>query len=261
LARVLSALVLVPLVLAGIWLAPRELLVAILCGVLLLGFVEYAKLAAASGLDIAKGVAGTAALATCVAFALPDGPVAVALVAVFAAIGVVAVGRWQPGPNVLGSVAGTLFPSLYLGLPLGLMASIRSDYGREGLLLMLVTVWVSDSAQYYSGRMFGRHLLSPTISPKKTVEGAVGGFVFGAAFFTIVGHWWLPGVPTLWLAGLGLVLVGLGIAGDLFESLLKRSAGVKDSSTLIPGHGGVLDRIDALLFVAPGYSLILRLIN
>ena len=260
-ARVLSALVLIPVVLAGIWLAPHWLFVALLGAVLVLAFVEYAQLSAASGLDIPKGVAGAAALGTCVAFASPEGLIAVPLMAVFVAVGVVAVGRWQPGPKVLGSVAATLFPSIYLGMPIGSMAAIRAEYDREGLLLMLVTVWISDTAQFYAGRLFGHRLLSPTISPKKTVEGAIGGFVFGTSAFAILGQWWLPGVHVGWLVGLGAVLVGLGIAGDLFESLLKRSAGVKDSSALIPGHGGVLDRIDALLFVAPGYYLILRLIT
>ncbi len=260
-ARVLSALVLIPLVLAGIWFAPHWWFVLMLGAVLVLGLLEYVHLSTASGLDVPLSLAGTAALATCVAFASPAGLTGVAISAALVAVGVVAVGRWQPGPHVLGSVAATLFPALYLGLPLGTMAAIRADYGREGLLLMLVTVWVSDTAQSYSGRLFGRRLMSPTISPKKTVEGAVGGFVFGTGVLAILGHWWLPGIAIPWRVGLGALLVALGIAGDLFESLLKRSAGVKDSSTLIPGHGGVLDRIDALLFVAPGYYLILGLIG
>ena len=115
----------------------------------------------------------------------------------------------------------------------------------------MLTVVMSDTAQYYSGRTFGRTPLAPRISPKKTIEGAAGGFVFGTAIFIIAGAWWVPGMPVLFRAGLGLAIVALGIAGDLFESMLKRSAGVKDSSALIPGHGGVLDRIDALLFAAP----------
>ena len=123
---------------------------------------------------------------------------------------------------------------------------------------LMTTVMVSDTAQYYSGRAFGRHLLAPSISPKKTIEGAAGGFVVGTAFFVGVGAWWLPSMAIGVRLGLGLALVALGIAGDLFESMLKRSAGVKDSSTLIPGHGGVLDRIDALLFAAPVYYIVLR---
>jgi len=122
-------------------------------------------------------------------------------------------------------------------------------------------VWISDTAQYYVGSTFGRRRLAPTISPKKSVEGAVGGFVAGVAAMVGIGRVWLPLVSLPVLAAAGAALVALGIAGDLFESLLKRSANVKDSSALIPGHGGVLDRIDALLFVIPGYYLMLVLLT
>ena len=122
----------------------------------------------------------------------------------------------------------------------------------------MLTVIVSDTAQYYTGRAFGRRPLAPAISPKKTVEGAVGGFVFGAALLAVVGAWWLPARADRACARCSAsTVVALGIAGDLFESMLKRSAGVKDSSALIPGHGGVLDRIDALLFAAPVYYIVL----
>jgi phosphatidate cytidylyltransferase len=117
---------------------------------------------------------------------------------------------------------------------------------------------VSDTGQYYTGRAFGKRLLAPAISPKKTIEGAAGGFVFGTAVMAIAGAWWLPSMPPAMRMVLGATIVALGIAGDLFESMLKRSASVKDSSGLIPGHGGVLDRIDALLFAAPIYYLVLK---
>ena len=121
----------------------------------------------------------------------------------------------------------------------------------------MLTVIVSDTAQYYTGRLLGRRLLAPAISPKKTIEGAVGGFVFGALFFTASAHGGcLASVGRPCRAGHRVV--ALGIAGDLFESMLKRSAGVKDSSALIPGHGGILDRIDALLFAAPFFYIVLK---
>src|SRR5439155_19123548 len=111
--------------------------------------------------------------------------------------------------------------------------------------LLMLTVMVSDTEHYYTGRAFGRRPLAAAISPKKTVEGAVGGFLCGALTVAALGAWWLPAMPVAVRVLLGLAIVALGIAGDLFESMLKRSAGVKDSSTLIPGHGGILDRIDA----------------
>jgi hypothetical protein len=91
---------------------------------------------------------------------------------------------WSGGRDALGSAAASLFPSLYLGLPIGAMIAIRELHGREALFLLMVTVMVSDTAQYYSGRAFGRRLLAPSISPKKTIAGAVGGFVFGPS------SWW-----------------------------------------------------------------------
>jgi phosphatidate cytidylyltransferase len=125
----------------------------------------------------------------------------------------------------------------------------------------MLTVIVSDIAQYYTGRTLGRRLLAPAISPKKTVEGAIGGLVFGTAVFAVAGVWWLPIVPAIARVGMGMGIVAVGIAGDLFESMLKRSANVKDSSAIIPGHGGVLDRIDALLFAAPFFYVVGNLIR
>ena len=124
--------------------------------------------------------------------------------------------------------------------------------------MLLVVIVVSDSAQYYTGRAFGRRPLAPAISPKKTVEGAIGGMVFGTAAMILVGRLAFAASPLGLLALLGAAIVALGIVGDLFESLLKRSAGVKDSSALIPGHGGVLDRIDSWLFAAPAYYVFVR---
>jgi phosphatidate cytidylyltransferase len=148
---------------------------------------------------------------------------------------------------------------MYLGVPLGALAAIHGAAGREGVLALVATVAASDTSQFYSGRAFGRRPLAPTISPKKTIEGAIGGFLLAPLALVAIAQWWLPRVPplTAWAVGVGVVLAG--IAGDLFESALKRAAGVKDSGTLIPGHGGVLDRIDALLFATPVFYLLVWL--
>ena len=174
---------------------------------------------------------------------------------------IVALAAWRGGSDALASVSASLFPSLYLAIPIGAVVAIRESGGAPVLSLLMLTVIVSDTAQYYTGRLVGRRLLAPTISPKKTIEGAIGGIVFGTAVFVFVGAWWLPSVPVIARVALGAAIVAVGIAGDLFESMLKRSAGVKDSSTIIPGHGGVLDRIDALLFAAPFYYLVGRFIR
>src|SRR5206468_3985986 len=130
--------------------------------------------------------------------------------------------------------------------------------GPSVLFLLMLTVIVSDTSQYYTGRLFGRRPLAPAVSPKKTIEGAVGGLIFGTALFAVVGAWWLPAMPLAFRLLLGLTLGALGDPGGLFGSMLTRRVGVKDSSTLIPGHGGILDRIDALLLAAPVYYIVLK---
>jgi phosphatidate cytidylyltransferase len=256
--RILSALVLIPLVVGAIWFLPPLGLLAVAEIVLWLAFFEYARLARALGVAIPVAVAGCAAAATCIAVAWPGSSADAVLMAAVLVTAALSVSAARTGVDVLAQVVTALFASLYLGLPLGALVAVRSLVSREAVLLLLVTVIVSDSAQFYCGSAFGRHRLAPVISPKKTVEGAAGGFVGGALAIAIVGRWWLPTLGVGWRVGLGVVVVASGILGDLFESQIKRTAGVKDSSALIPGHGGVLDRIDALLFAAPAYYLFLR---
>jgi phosphatidate cytidylyltransferase len=160
--------------------------------------------------------------------------------------------------HAIQDASAGLFAAVYIGMPLGMLTAVHARLGWRATLLLVGTVVISDSAQYYSGRLLGRTPLAPSISPKKTVEGAVGGLIFGAAFMTIVGAKVLPFTAVGPLLGLGVFVVAVGICGDLFESRLKRTAGIKDSSSLIPGHGGVLDRIDALLFAAAPFYLFVR---
>jgi phosphatidate cytidylyltransferase len=264
--RVLSGTALLLLVLGAVWLVPPLAFLAIAELLLLLALVEYRQLAAASGLDLPVAPCYAAAMLMCLVFAqVPFGRDALAapaidlvLVTAIVALGVLTMSQWHGDRDALARVGVAVFPSLYLGLPIGTIVSIRESRGAAALLLLMLTVIVSDTAQYYTGRLMGRRPLAPEVSPKKTIEGAVGGFLFGGAFFVIAGAWWLPGVPIGLRALLAMAVVALGIAGDLFESMLRRSAGVKDSSSLIPGHGGVLDRVDALLFAAPVYYLVLK---
>lgn len=178
-----------------------------------------------------------------------------------------ALGLWLALLLSLAIVAGTVlfggqetphaaagaFSVVYIGVPLGMLLIIHANYGLEKTLLLMAAVVVSDSMQFYTGRLLGRRPLAPTVSPKKTIEGALGGVVFGALFMVMAGRYVFEDAGVVPLALLGLSLVVLGIIGDLFESRLKRQAGVKDSGALIPGHGGVLDRIDALLFAIPAF--------
>jgi len=262
--RVLSGAVLLLLAIGLVWFAPARVFFVAAEVLLIVAFVEYAALARASDLPVPRLPAGAAAALTGAAFArvtrgdISWAPLDVVLLSAFVVLGALTIAQWREGRNALGLASASMFPSLYLGLPIGAMIAIREAHGREALFLLMLTVFVSDTAQYYSGRAFGRRALAARISPKKTIEGAAGGFLFGGVFMMIVGAWWLPVVPPAMRAVLGVLVVALGITGDLFESMLKRSAGVKDSSALIPGHGGVLDRIDALLFAAPVYYIVLH---
>jgi phosphatidate cytidylyltransferase len=256
--RVLSATILAALVLGVVLFLPPNatLLVAVLASAV--AFAEYADLAAAQGARIPIIVSGAAVAASCVAVGGNELPLDLVLLVALIILGGLAVAGNEPGPGVLRDTAASLFPVVYIGMPLGTVAGIRLFAGREAIILLLATIVVSDSAQYYTGRALGRRLLAPAISPKKTIEGAIGGLVLGTAAMMVGGFWVFRGVNLAFLLLASLAVVLSGMIGDLFESLLKRSAGVKDSSTLIPGHGGVLDRIDSWLFAGPVYYVFAR---
>jgi phosphatidate cytidylyltransferase len=177
--------------------------------------------------------------------------------------------------GVLGSYLTTLkqYPSqvrtqidgLWPAMPLLALVALHQSHLSGSLwqianpvLLVLLPVWAGDIAAIYAGRAFGKHPLAPSISPKKTWEGAIANFVACATTGALVGLWMRLGLDV----GLacGVVAGTFGQAGDLFESLVKRRAGIKDSGSLLPGHGGIMDRIDSILFVAPAVALILALV-
>jgi phosphatidate cytidylyltransferase len=247
--------------LAAIWYAPPAVFLLVLGAILVAACIELTGLMSGAGVRMSPYAATAGALAAGVAVAGPGAQTGFLLIGTMLVLFIVVLATREPAPDVPAAAAAAVFPVIYLAVPIALTAVIRDGWGREALLLGLLVVWISDTAQFYVGSTLGRHRLAPLVSPKKSVEGAVGGFVAGIAAMAVGGRFWLPAVSLPVLAAAGAALVALGIAGDLFESLLKRSANVKDSSALIPGHGGVLDRIDALLFVIPGYYLILALLT
>jgi phosphatidate cytidylyltransferase len=250
--RVLSGVVLAAAALAAIVFLPDVGLRILACLVAALAAHEYLRLVGSSegqigGVVIFTWLVSAGSLAT-----LAWIP-AVALL--FAGVNIL-YSRSTFSSAVLGA-----FAIVYISAPLGLLAALHIGHGWRATLLLIATVVVSDSLQYYTGRAFGRRPLAPTISPKKTIEGAVVGVLAGTLFMVVAGRVVFPERPWPWLAALGFVLVVLGILGDLFESRLKREAQVKDSSSLIPGHGGVLDRIDALLFASPAFAMALGVVQ
>ena len=259
--RVLSALVLLPIVVGAVWFLPPVATLVLALAAAALAFVEYAAIAAALDTHIPRIVSGGAVLATCAALGSASIPLDVVLLTAVITIGALAVGGGHPSPAVLRDAAAAILPILYIGLPLGALAAVRAIGGREALLLLMGTIVISDSAQYYTGRALGRRPLAPAISPKKTLEGAIGGMVIGTLAFVAGARMIFPARSMLVGVLTGASIAALGIVGDLFESLLKRSAGVKDSGTLIPGHGGVLDRIDSWLFAAPVYYVFVRYVQ
>ena len=252
--RLVTGAVLAAAVVAAILFLPVWALTLIAMAFAALATHEYLRIVGTRG-EIRHVVAIAATLLTCSGTAQQASvdPVIVVLAALgWVAIEVLGAGR------PIHEVAADLVAPLYIGVPLGMLVAVHVMEGPAATLLIVALVIVSDSAQYYSGRAFGRHPLAPAISPKKTIEGAVGGLLFGTLLVALVGSRVFPDATRGSLIALGAAGVALGVCGDLFESRLKRAAGVKDSSSLIPGHGGVLDRIDALLFVAPAFYVYVR---
>ncbi len=164
--------------------------------------------------------------------------------------------------GVTVSIGVTLLGILWIGIPLAHAVLLRDlpHHGAALLVDVLVGTFVTDTAAYATGRMFGSHKIAPSISPNKTIEGLVGGFVIGTMGF------WFAGLYQNWLTGADALIIGAAVAaaapvGDLFESMLKRDLGTKDTGTLFGPHGGILDRLDAVFFtVVVGYYLAVALV-
>jgi phosphatidate cytidylyltransferase len=261
--RARSAAILVPPLLIALWLGGVWIALVVAIAVVLAGREAFKLLTQAGHASLP--VLGVV-LAVIVALGdsvkqLPGGSGLL-----LAGLGVVLVGigaltRLDPREGV-AVFATTTFGALYVGL-LGFVARLGSTGSpidpasplgglggdRAWILALVLVVWAFDTFAYFAGRRFGRHPFMAHISPSKTMEGVAGGAVaaglVGALLVSLLGHSWLAGL------GFGLLVGAAAQAGDLVESMLKRAAGVKESGTLIPGHGGLLDRVDSFLFAAP----------
>jgi phosphatidate cytidylyltransferase len=267
LTRVVTAAVLIPAVVAVVWWGSTGLVAALTGLVTLLALLEFFTLAARAGLYGCRIWTCLCALAllfdqaaaarqsdTPDVFQLYADHVTTELVAFVFVLGVAVTVLTSRRPLVeaLPSIGVSAAGLLFVAYPLSFIVRLHGtggDLGPKSVLFLLVVVWVGDTAAYFVGRAVGRHLMAPKLSPKKTWEGAVANLVasllVGLAFFLWT-RFWLS--QALILAGLVSVV---GQVGDLLESAYKRSASVKDSGAIVPGHGGVLDRIDALILAAP----------
>lgn len=168
------------------------------------------------------------------------------------ALGVRALFQFKNDQQVALQVAGHLQGMVYIGIPLALIVLIRNgDMGNVWIFSLLIIIFAGDTAAYYSGSHFGKNKLCPWVSPNKTIEGALGGLAANIAVGIVLNLFFFNGVSWLPLLAMCVLMGAVGQVGDLFESVLKRRAGMKDSGNILPGHGGILDRIDALLFAAP----------
>ena len=276
--RFLAALVMGPLAIAAVLFLPTPWMMVLAAAMFLAGLWEWFRLAEVED-SLTRGVLLLANLLLMVALAWGSRTVRGGSMALFHLMTVIGVAWWvlaalwlrfpgfgsdhQTWARAFKLAAGTLavVPAWCA------LAAIHGDPVSAGsvggiprnhlwLLAALMMVWMADTGAYFAGRKFGRHKLSPRISPNKTVEGLVGGLlaalVVGLVFAALAGA---SAAEMPWVALTAILTVGASVIGDLFESLLKRHAGVKDSSALIPGHGGMLDRIDSVLAALPVFAL------
>jgi phosphatidate cytidylyltransferase len=265
--RVITAAVALPLLIACILYPPLKLLfVALAAAALVIALYEFWFLARRVGAkpDIVVGYAATAALF--VGFILDAEPLWFVLCVVLLTAGalVAEMLRGTPFDKMIVSVGSTVLGVLYVVLLGGHLISLRLSFPQPALdhpnsfsisthLLsyFFLVLMGSDTGAYYTGRALGRHKLAPQVSPGKTWEGAFGGMAASLLLAALSRYWFFPEISLAAALALAAVMNVLGVVGDLTESALKRSAKAKDAAQILPGHGGLLDRLDSLLFNAP----------
>jgi phosphatidate cytidylyltransferase len=269
--RLMSAAILVPVVVLVFWFGDIWLRLGITV-VAVIAAWEASRLARGAGLPAMTGIAVTAPILAALAFdtifvsggfeygwiLIPSG-----LALWFSGAAIAALLRHEPAEG-LRALAGTVLAGFYASLltlaigisnfqttvVLGANTFQTQNIGRDWLLVLVLSVWALDSAAYVVGKYFPRGHFFNHISPNKTWSGAIGGTLAAVVVCAILGSY-LRAFDPLWGAVLGLAIAVAAQAGDLTESMFKRAAGVKDSSNLIPGHGGILDRVDSFLLAAP----------
>ena len=255
--RVLSAVVALPPLILLIRLGPSLYFSILIAAAAALGAWEFFRIAQAPGKP-AAWILGSA-LAAGLAFGgqlepqlLPVMIVWAALLLFFSSVFWLPTGAWPAPRGWTGGAVGILF----VGATFGSLALLRNFGGEsEGwrwVFFLLLVVWGGDTGAYYGGRALGKRPLSPVLSPQKTIEGTVVGLAAGVAGGLLARAWFLPPETPVWETGWISLLLGVaGFLGDLAESAMKRSGGIKDAGGVIPGHGGILDRLDGVTFAGP----------
>jgi phosphatidate cytidylyltransferase len=259
-ARLATAAVGVPVILYLLYRAPPVAFYALVVTVALIGTHELFgmthpgdRVAQAIGVILGAAVSG-------LVYFCGDQPrvLITLLVAIPLAGPLVTLARVGDIPTAALRACAMGFGPLFVAGPLTMLALLRRDLGADGpgfVIVALMFAWFADTGGYFAGRFLGKRKLYELVSPKKTVEGAIGGLggaVIGACSASL---WFLPSFPLKHSIPLAIVAGALGQAGDLGESLIKRSTGVKDSGAIVPGHGGILDRVDALLLTSAAVYL------
>ncbi|HSE96821.1 MAG TPA: phosphatidate cytidylyltransferase [Blastocatellia bacterium] len=261
--RILTALIALPILLYTVWNDFPYIFIAIAVLAVLAGLYEFYSLAEKAGCRPAQ-VPGYAAALVVIAAFVYESPalIAAALTAVAGAALALEVFRADDMKQSLASVSATVFGVVYIALLLGFLVGVRMTpdslsapatpkVAAKLLTMFFAMVMMTDTGAYYTGRSIGRHKLAPRVSPGKTIEGSIGGFVAASLAGLASKYIFFPEIPALHVLLLGAVVGIVGQIGDLAESLLKRGSQVKDSGNIFPGHGGMLDRIDSILFCAP----------
>jgi phosphatidate cytidylyltransferase len=258
--RLITVAPLVPLLILAIQWHRPEAVWGIVIAATVIALHEYFSMALEDEVDRWFGV-GLGAVLAALAYWGPGAGAAI-LPAIVIVPALYYLFRFRDLQTVVPRLGLTTLGLVYAGLLLTFLALLKRDLpnGGDWVILTLMTAWFGDTGAYFAGRFLGRTKLYPAISPGKTRAGAVGGLAGSFAGAVLANLWFFPELG--WVHGAVVTLVGgaLGQTGDLVESMLKRAFGVKDSGKILPGHGGILDRVDAVLFLAPFMYLYARLV-
>ena len=226
---------------------------AVVALVAILTLIEFVNLGKHKGYDIPLVLCVVLVAIIMAAFILEHLSVELGVFATLLFIPASYVFSRKPLEDSLPSSAVAVLATTYVGMLTGSLIRLRNDFpeGSKLVFFLLLVVWLGDSGAYYFGKSFGKHKLSPRISPKKTIEGLIGGIATSVIAAIVIHFTFFKSFPLIHAILAGVLLSFAGVVGDLAESMWKRSADVKDSGTLLPGHGGFLDRFDSILFTAP----------